>query len=267
MIPPIITLTSDFGPGVFVGLMKGVILNICPDARLVDLEHGVPAQDVLAGALVLEQALGVFPKRTVHLAVVDPGVGTSRRALAVQAGGCLWVGPDNGLFTLVLAADPAAQCYEISDQSIFRQPVSSTFHGRDIFAPAAAHLARGRGISSLGPVISDPVLLDITEPCDKDGALTGQVLLADRFGNLMTNLTRQAIEDFLAGQPMLVRMAGTLIKGLSPSYVAVAPGQAVAVFNSARRLELAVNQGSLLARLGLKPGNERGLEVRVEAGE
>ncbi len=267
MIPPIITLTSDFGPGMFVGLMKGVILDICPDARLVDLEHGIPAQDVLAGAMVLEQAQGVFPKRTVHLAVVDPGVGTERRAMAMKAGGCLWVGPDNGLFTLVLAADPAAQCFEISDQSIFRQPVSSTFHGRDVFAPAAAHLARGREISSLGPEISDPVLLDLPSPREQDGALTGQVLMADRFGNLMTNLTRQAVEGYLAGRPMTARMAGTVVNGLSPSYAEAEPGQAVALFNSAERLELAVRQGSLLARLGLKPGNERGLEVRVEVGQ
>jgi S-adenosylmethionine hydrolase len=267
MSVPVITLTSDFGPGPFVGLMKGVILGICPDARLVDLDHHIPAQDVLAGALVLEQALGVFPPGTVHLAVVDPGVGTGRRALVAAGAGCLWVGPDNGLFSPVFEADSAARAYEISDQSIFRQPVAATFHGRDIFAPAAAHLANGCEPSSLGPEISRPVRLEWPQPRQEEGALVGQVLAADRFGNLMTNLARQKVEQFLGGRPALIRMAGTVIQGLSAAYGQAGAGQAVALYNSRDCLELAVNQGSLLERLGLKPGNERGLEVRVEARE
>ena len=265
MSPAIITLTSDFGPGVFVGLMKGVILGICPKARLVDLDHNVPPQDVRAGALVLEQALGVFPQGTVHLAVVDPGVGGARKAFVLQAAGCFWVGPDNGLFTPILAHDPEARAWEISDSAVLRSPVSHTFHGRDIFAPAAAHLALGRDPASLGPEVKDPVRLEWPLPRLEKGALTGQVLGADSFGNLGTNLERRAVEDFLSGRVARVRMAGAIVKGLSPSYDAAPPGQVVAVFNSQERLELAVSQGSLLARLGLEPGNERGLEVRVEA--
>ncbi|MCF8031487.1 MAG: SAM-dependent chlorinase/fluorinase [Desulfarculaceae bacterium] len=267
MSAPIITLTSDFGPGLFVGLMKGVILGICPQARLVDLEHGIAAQDVMAGALVLEQALGVFPEGTVHLAVVDPGVGGARRAMVVRGAGCLWVGPDNGLFSAVLATDPGASCYELGDQGIFRQPISNTFHGRDIFAPAAAHLARGREASSMGRQISDPVRLDRPQPSQEGHALVGEVLMADRFGNLITNLERGQVERFLDGRPVAVRAAATAVFAISPSYDAVPPGETVALFNSTGRLELAVNQGSLLERLGLDPGNERGLGVRVERVE
>ncbi|MCB2226595.1 MAG: SAM-dependent chlorinase/fluorinase [Desulfarculaceae bacterium] len=265
MSAPIITMTSDFGPGVFVGLMKGVILGVCPEARLVDLEHDIAPQDVAAGALALEQAIGVFPSGTVHLAVVDPGVGGERRAMAIEAAGCLWVGPDNGLFSAVLNADPEARCYQISDQSIFRQPVSATFHGRDVFAPAAAHLAKGRAASSLGPAISDPMRLDWPQPRQEGHALVGAVLMADRFGNLMTNLGREQVEGFLAGRPALVSLAGTAIQGIAKSYDSAEAGQGVALFNSLGRLELAVSQGSLLQRLGLRPGKERGLEVRVEA--
>lgn len=261
----IITLTTDFGPGLFVGQMKGVLLSICPEARLVDLEHNIAPQDVMAGALALEQAMGVFPEGTVHLAVVDPGVGGERRALVVEAAGYLWVGPDNGLFSAVLNADPEARCYEITDKSVFRQPVSATFHGRDIFAPAAAHLAKGRAASSLGPAISDPVRLDWPEPRQEGHALVGAVLMADRFGNLMTNLGREKIEAFLAGRPALVSLAGTAIQGIAGSYDSAEARQGLALFNSLGRLELAVNQGSLLERLGLRTGNERGLEVRVEA--
>ena len=262
--PIIITLTSDFGPGPYVGLMKGVILGLCPEAYLVDLEHSLAPQDVLAGALVLEQAIGVFPPGTVHLAVVDPGVGTGRRPLVVDGADCRWVGPDNGIFTPVFLADPQAQAYEISDESLFREPLSATFHGRDIFAPAAAALAGGRDPATLGPLVSDPVRLEWPRPHLEDEALVGSVLMADRFGNLMTNLSRDAVEAFLAGRPALVRLASGAVRGLSRTYGQGQPGQLVALFNSQGRLEVAVNQGSMLERLGLKPGNERGLEVRVE---
>lgn len=260
----IITLTSDFGPGPYVGLMKGVILGLCPKANLVDLEHDLGPQDVLAGALVLEQAIGVFPAGTVHLAVVDPGVGTGRRPLVVRGSGCCWVGPDNGIFTPVFLADPQAKAYEISDESLFREPLSATFHGRDIFAPAAAALAAGRDPASLGPLVSDPVRLDWPQPRRDGEALVGQVLMADRFGNLMTNLSRAEVEAFLNGRPALISMAGGAVTGILDAYGQVEPDKLLALFNSQGRLEMAVNQGSFLGRLGLKPGNERDLEVRVE---
>ncbi len=260
----IITLTSDFGPGPFAGVMKGVMLAICPGAALVDLSHAVPAQDVRSGAQVLEQALGVFPEGTVHLAVVDPGVGTERRALCLAAAGCLWVGPDNGLFTPMLLADPGALAWSIEDPGLMRRPVSATFHGRDIFAPAAAHLAAGLAPERVGPPLPEPLRLEWPRPGERDGALKGAVLGTDHFGNLATNLDRERVEGFLAGRPALVRLAGLSVAGIAGAYGRAAPGEPVVVYNSLDRLELAENQGDLCRRLGLERGGVFGLEVVVE---
>lgn len=264
---PLIALTSDFGPGPFVGIMKGVILGLCPQARLVDLCHDIPPQDVRAGALALEQALEIFPPGTVHLAVVDPGVGTSRRGLALRGLGRYWVGPDNGLFTPVLEADPQAQAWELAEASYFRQPVSRTFHGRDIFAPVAARLALGLEPGRLGPSLAAPVRLSWPRPRLEEGRLLGQVLAADRFGNLTTNLDQARVEAFLAGRPALVRLEGLeglSLRGLRQAYGQVPPGEPVALFNSLGRLELALNRGDLRARLGLGQEPVWGLAVVVE---
>ena len=263
MNPPIITLTTDFGDGPFVGLMKGVILGICPRARLVDLSHAVPPQDVRAGALVIEQALSVFASGTVHLGVVDPGVGGARRGICVCALGSFFVGPDNGLFTAALEADPRARVFHLTNAELFRHPVSSTFHGRDVFAPVAAHLACGLEPERLGPAVADPVRLDWPRPRREGGVLYGVVLGADRFGNLDTNLSRAVVEEFLQGRPGRVSLAGMELGGVAPSYDAVPRGQPVAVYNSQERLELALNQGDLCRHLGLEASRVFGLPVRV----
>jgi len=266
MNPPIISLTSDFGPEVFVGLIKGVILGICPQARLVDLSHAVAPQDVLGGALVLEQALGVFPAGTVHLAVVDPGVGSQRRGLAIAALGQRWVGPDNGLFTPVLRADPGAKAYHLTNPDYFRPGIiSATFHGRDVFAPVAAHLALGVSPAALGPEAADPLRLEWPLPRREGETLLGQVLVADRFGNLMTNLERGLVEDFLAGRPARVELAGLVVEGLLPCYAAAGPDQPLALFNSLDRLELAIKNRDLSAKLGFSHQEARGVSVRVRA--
>lgn len=268
MNPPVISLTTDFGPEVFVGLMKGVILGLCPHARLVDLSHAVAPQDVLGGALVLEQVFGVFPAGTVHLAVVDPGVGSQRRGLALAALGQFWVGPDNGLFTPVLRADPEAKAYHLNNPAYFRPGIiSATFHGRDVFAPVAAHLAQGLDPAALGPEVADPVRLDWILPRREGDALMGQVLFADRFGNLVSNLERGLVEEFLAGRPARVDLAGLVVEGLQPCYAAAGPGQILALFNSLGRLELAMQNGDLSARLGLSPLGARGLPVVLGAVE
>ena len=187
-MPGLITLTTDFGlRDPFVGIMKGVVLSICPSARLVDLTHEIPPQDVLAGGLALEAAAPFFPAGTVHLAVVDPGVGTTRRAIAIRAGGFYLVGPDNGLFTFALDGDGwtavalTAPEYRLAN-------VSRTFHGRDVFAPAAAYLASGVPLERLGPTVSDPERLRRPACRLEDGELVGEVLDADRFGNLRTSI-------------------------------------------------------------------------------
>jgi S-adenosylmethionine hydrolase len=263
MSRPVITLTSDFGQGVFVGVMKGVILNICPQARLIDLTHDLPAQAVRAGALTLLQAAPFFPQGTVHLAVVDPGVGTSRRAICMHSRGSCFVGPDNGLFSLIMQQDPDAAAYEIINPDFRLEPVSSTFHGRDVFAPAAAHLAAGARPGMLGPALPDPIMLTWPRPKVANDELCGQVLLADRFGNLACNIIQKELRVFLQDRPARVRLGDLVIKGISRTYGQAAPGEPVALVNSWGRLELALNQGNLCAHLGINPQNAYGMGIKI----
>ncbi len=263
MNKPIITMTTDFGPSPFPGLMKGVMLGICPEASLVDLSHAVPAQDVREGALVIEQALDVFPPGTVHLGVVDPGVGTSRLPIAVAALGMFFVGPDNGLFTPAILADPQARVYELTEASLFRQPVCATFHGRDVFSPVAAHLARGLDPTELGPLVEDPVLLTWPQPKEEGGVLLGSVLSADSFGNLDTNLPRSMVEKFLAGRRAEVRLGTMRVIGIQRAYGQASNSQPLALYNSMDRLELAINRGNLYARVAPDRGSAFGLAVEV----
>jgi S-adenosylmethionine hydrolase len=265
MTKPIITMTTDFGLSPFSGLMKGVILGICPQAQLVDLSHSVAAQDVRQGALVIEQALEVFPNGTVHLGVVDPGVGTSRRPIAIAALGMFFVGPDNGLFTPALLADPQAKVYELADESLFRQPICATFHGRDVFSPVAAQLAKGLNPAKLGPQVVDPVLLTWPQPKEEGGVLFGTVLSSDSFGNLDTNLPRNLVEEFLAGRKAQVLLGAMKITGIQRAYCQAGHGEPLALFNSMDRLELAINQGNLYARIAPDRGSAFGLAVEVHA--
>ncbi|MCB2187224.1 MAG: SAM-dependent chlorinase/fluorinase [Deltaproteobacteria bacterium] len=262
---PLITLTTDFGWGPFVGVMKGVILGLCPGAGLVDLAHDLPPQDVRAGAQVLAQALGVFPPDTVHLAVVDPGVGTGRRALVAQGAGCLWVGPDNGLLTPVWEADPATRAWEITRSELFRHPVSATFHGRDVFAPVAARLAGGLDPAEVGLEMDDPVLLPRAQPRREPEGIVGQIVARDHFGNLASNLPQTMVTGYLAGRPGEALLwpgeGAPLVFPLKATYGHSEPGGLLAVFDSLGRLELAENQGHLARRLGLEPGSPPGWRV------
>ena len=189
----IITFLSDFGDtDWFVGVVHGVLYSLAPDAHVVDLAHSVPPGNIARAAFMLEAAAADFPAGTVHLAVVDPGVGTDRRALAVAAHKQLFVGPDNGLLEWALCA-PGAEAHASTETRFFRAPVSRTFHGRDVFAPVAAALARGEQLSAFGPRVTDPVRLTAHDPVRHGDALVGRVVFLDRFGNALTNLTAQAI--------------------------------------------------------------------------
>ncbi len=192
---PIVTLTSDFGAGSgYPAQMKGVLLGLLPGARLVDVSHEVPAHDVLAGALLLEACVPFFPLRAVHLAVVDPGVGTARRPICVvDADGRRFVGPDNGLFTPFLG--PGARALLLGNREVVPEPASATFHGRDLFAPVAAWLAGGGDPARLGPLVERPVRLDWPGPWRDGEALHGTVLLADPFGNLVTSVRAADLPD------------------------------------------------------------------------
>ncbi len=188
---PIVTLLTDFGlEDEYVGVMKGVILSIAPQVRLVDLTHSVPPQDVRRAALILMNAAPYFPPDTVHLAVVDPGVGTERRPIAVRTGRGTFVGPDNGLFSFVLAEMETWTAVELREPAYRLPLVSTTFHGRDIFAPAAAHLASGVPVEALGPVVNNLATLPLPRLEIGESSLEGEILYADRFGNLVTSIGR-----------------------------------------------------------------------------
>ena len=266
-MPRVITLTTDFGQrDPFVGIMKGVILSICPTARLVDLTHDLEPQDILGGCLALEAAVPFFPAGTVHLVVVDPGVGSARRAIALRAGGGYLVGPDNGVLTGVLtpALERSGWTAVALTAAEYRLPeVSRTFHGRDIFAPAAAYLAAGIPLERLGPTLTDPVRLPLPG-CRLEGdALVGEVLAADRFGNLITSIPAARLPEIPGRGTPAIEMAGRLLGGLVDSYLDAGDDEPAVVIGSTGRLEIFVKSGSARTRLGAG----RGTPVRVRRQE
>src|SRR5215218_5548906 len=212
---PVIALLSDFGTrDHYAGTMKGVILNICADATLVDITHDVPAHDVLDGSLQLAAAARYFPSGTIFLAVVDPGVGSARRGIAAEAGDYRFVAPDNGVLTSVLREWAPKKIVELTDRRYARPTVSRTFEGRDRFAPAAAWLAKGTQLAALGRPIGEVQRLDIPLPQEGPGTLLGQVLRVDRFGNLVTNLDRKTIEKFAQSGRIAIDAAGQRVERL-----------------------------------------------------
>jgi len=254
-----VALLTDFGAmDPYVGAMKGAILSACPEATLVDLAHEVPPHDVLAGALTLHAACRTFPAGTVFVAVVDPGVGSPRRGLALRAGPHLFVGPDNGLFSFVLREHPQARIHGLENSRLFRSPVSPVFHGRDVFGPVAGHLAQGVGLGEVGPKVEDPVLLEAPEPRKlATGEWEAAVLYVDRFGNLTTSLSERAVEGARAVE---VWVGGATIPWVG-TYSEVRPGTPCALVGSSGRLEVAVREGSASARLGVGKGSP--VRVRV----
>ena len=255
---PTVTLTTDFGwRDPYVAAMKGVLLRGCPDVRIIDLSHEIAARDVMEGALFLAAALPCFPAGTVHLAVIDPGVGTARRPIAAAAAGQTVVCPDNGLLTLFARAHPLDEAREIVAP---RPPhatlveVSATFHGRDVFAPAAARLACGEALSALGPALDAPeiVALDVPRPRRDGVAIRGEVIHVDRFGNAISNIDRATLGETAVTE---VRAGGRALGGLRRTYGDANEGEPLALFGSGGWLEIAVNGGSASAQLGLGRGD------------
>jgi S-adenosyl-L-methionine hydrolase (adenosine-forming) len=259
----VVTLLTDFGlDDTYVGTVKGVLLTINPRVRLVDLTHAVPPQDVRRAALLLELAWRFFPRGTVHLAVVDPGVGGSRRPIAMAAGGHYFVGPDNGL--LGFCCDlPGARAVVLADSRYHRRPVSRTFHGRDVFAPVAAHCSRGVPLTAFGPPLRHPVRLAASQPRQVGGRVEGEVLLADRFGNLLTSLRGRELPG-PAGRGVL-RIGGARVRGLARAYVDLPRRALGAVIDSSGRVEVFVREGSARRRLGIGPGAPVSWKVREPA--
>ncbi|MES1254158.1 MAG: SAM-dependent chlorinase/fluorinase [Acidobacteriota bacterium] len=244
---------TDFGlRDHYVGAMKGVILGICPSATLVDISHDVPPQDVVAASLELAAAYRYFPAGTIFLVVVDPGVGSSRPAIAAAAGGYVFVAPDNGVLNGALADLPAPEVVELTEPRYQRPTVSRTFEGRDRFAPAAAWLATGVPLASLGPPAAPLSRLVLPTPVlDATGAV-GQVVRVDRFGNLISNIHRDTLAQ--VGASALDVHIGTCAPALVATYADVAAGELCALVGSTGHLEVAVNGASAALRLGLGRG-------------
>ena len=257
---PIVTLTTDFGLNDhFVGTIKGVILDIAPDVEIVDICHSVQAFDVLDGALTIAQAYSYFPAGTVHLVVVDPGVGTARRPVIVTSERHHFVAPDNGVLSLIYAREERLHVRHVTAEHYYLQPVSNTFHGRDIFAPITAYLAKGVDPAKFGDEIADFVRFSAPKPKPVDGkTLRGVVLKVDRFGNLVTNITPQDVPALFQAQPppFKILIGKREITELHTNYAQGAPGTVFGILGSMGYLEVAANRGSAAQTLGLGKGSE-----------
>lgn len=257
---PLITLTTDFGTrDPYVASMKGVIATICPAAQVVDLTHEIAPQSILEGALFAAAACPCFPKDTVHVLVVDPGVGAEnpdgpvRLPIAVLAGGQCFVCPNNGLLTLVTRTYPFDEARAISNPRFMGDRISPTFHGRDVFAPAAARLAGGAPFADVGERLERLVELAIPRPAlSPKGGMTGEVIHIDRFGNAVTNIHASAVG---AGPIREVQAASLIVRGPMKTYGDVDPGQPLALFGSSGYLEIAVNRGNAAAEFGMRRGD------------
>jgi len=260
MAPPIITLTTDFGESSgYVAQMKGAILSVATDVTIVDVTHAIRPQDIHQAALVIADTWRYFPRGTIHIAVVDPGVGTTRRILCAHCSGQVFIAPDNGLLTAVLALPERGNLVCLEEAKFWREDVSNTFHGRDIMGPVAAHLARGVSPAELGPACDQPVLLDFAEPIVSEHEIVGEIIAIDSFGNLVTNIDRSRIAAGLAAG-CRVRVGKRRIATISKTYGDVVSGKLVAVFGASQRLEIAVAQGSAAQELGAAIGDKVWLE-------
>lgn len=253
----IITLLTDFGTeDYFIGAMKGVILTRSPTSVLVDITHAIPPQDVRAAAFTLSAAYSHFPAGSIHLAVVDPGVGSDRRPVLVEAATHLFVGPDNGLFSLVLEQVPGARIRHLINTAYFLPNPSATFHGRDIFAPVAAALAQGVAPEDLGPMIQDPIRFESIQ-CESmaDGTVTGRIIHIDHFGNCITNLPWDRLA-LSADRPFSLRVKEFQIQKLVQSYREGAsdPGKPFLIRGSAGFLEVSVQSNSAARQLKIRVG-------------
>lgn len=255
MSRPVLALLSDFGlHDHYVGSMKAAALSVCADLTLVDITHDIAPHDVLDGALQLAASFRFFPAGTVFVAVVDPGVGSARRGIAVDTGDYRFVAPDNGLLSAVFLETPPKRMVELTERRYFRPTVSRTFEGRDRFAPAAAWLLKGVELSALGRPATNPVLLDLHRADATSGELRGAILRVDRFGNLLTNIDRRTLERFVAGAPFGIQAGAHTVGRLVATYADIGDEEVCALFGSTDYLELAARSARASDRLGLAPG-------------
>jgi S-adenosyl-L-methionine hydrolase (adenosine-forming) len=253
-----VTLLTDYGlEDGFVAACHGVIAGICPPARIIDITHLIPPGDVRRGAAIMAQTVPYVPPG-VHVAVIDPGVGTRRRAIAIEAGERVFVGPDNGVLSWA-ATGARLRAFELTNQELWLAPVSATFHGRDIFAPVAAHVAGGRDVASVGEEIDPAGLVTLPPPTRtvRDGTAEGEVITVDRFGNVQLSVTGADLEavGVPCGETLTVMLGKHALKvTYAETFGSVGPGELVAYTDSVGQVALAVNGGNAAQRLGLPPG-------------
>jgi S-adenosylmethionine hydrolase len=260
---PTIALLTDFGShDHYAGTLKGVVLTLCPEATLVDITHDIAPHDVLGASLELSASFKYFPAATIFLVVVDPGVGSARRALAAEAGDFRFVAPDNGVLSAVFREVKPRRVVEITERRYARPTVSRTFEGRDRFAPAAGWLARGIELTAMGRPLTNWQVLDVPHPDQSEERLTGEVLRVDRFGNLVTNIDRRLFDQFRQQGGIRIAVDGHDVDRLVATYAEAPDGSVCALFGSTDHLEVAVNGGSAATALGLG----RGAGVRIDRG-
>ncbi|NOX97245.1 MAG: SAM-dependent chlorinase/fluorinase [Nitrospirae bacterium] len=255
-----ITLLTDFGgKDSYVGVMKGVIQGINPQARVIDLCHEVPPQDIHSAAFLLKVSYKYFPRGTIHVIVVDPGVGSKRKIVCLKTSDYLFLAPDNGVLTPIRQEEKIEEIVEVSRQRYFLKEVSRTFQGRDIFAPVAAHLSLGVNPSELGPKVSHFRDLKIPPVHFSEKGLEGEIIYIDRFGNLITNITRadlRGLEKKISGKGIRITVGGKEIRKINKSYAESQSGELLAIIGSSHYLEISLNQGNARKVLGLDRGEK-----------
>jgi S-adenosylmethionine hydrolase len=260
---PIITLLTDFGlKDPYVAAMRGVILTINPKSTLVDITQQVNSHDIKEGAFILGQAYSNFPKGTIHLSVVDPGVGSPRKPILIVTQNYFFVGPDNGLFTIALRQEGVKQVIVLTNQKFFRSKISSTFHGRDIFAPVAAYLSLGVKPESFGPLIKSWQEISFPSPATKQKELVGEIVHVDAFGNLVSNIDRESLLQFSKGRPLVTKIGKRTMRGLKKGYWEGKKDEPMALIGSGGFLEISVREGNAQKALKMR----RGDPVIVECG-
>ena len=248
----IVTLLTDFGiKDPYVGIMKGVVLGLNPNAAIVDLTHQIEPGDITQAAHVMRESFSFFPPSTIHVAVVDPGVGTSRKPILVKSRNHFFVGPDNGLFWPIIKADLRVLIVHLTNEKFFLPHISRTFHGRDIFAPVAGHLSLGTDPLKMGDPMENPMRIPDTTPTRKGDSFFGRAVRIDHFGNVITNICREDLVRFLGSRQMVIRVEKERIEGVTKTYADGEKGKLLALFGSTDHLEIAVNSGRADRHLNL----------------
>jgi hypothetical protein len=263
---PLVTLLTDFGDrDGFVGVMKGVMLSIAPEMKIVDLAHDIPPHDVQSAAFVIAQSYAFFPEGTLHVIVVDPGVGSERRILYVEAGEYAFLAPDNGVLRFVASRERIRRIISVENRKYFRPELSYTFHGRDIFAPVAAHLARGIPPEELGTPATGVRFDPLPEPRVAGDSVIGEIVYIDRFGNLISNIDGTELQRLLTGyRRFVLKIAGRTVDRISRSYFDSQPGELLAYIDSSGYLAFALNGENASEKMGISLGDRFEMERRKE---